>query len=162
MFHFSHAKKKLSTDELKNNLIKILEFFQRDNNKTSNKDTELSTSTEDKEKRMEAVKRKYAFQGTSPTKKRKVIKDQFPGDSIVGKRISLKFKSIGSKRHHFYKGVVVRKSTNADLEEYMEDDDTQYVDKFDFYTVNFDPPHESDFYCYPLEKEWEDDCLNLI
>ena len=44
----------------------------------------------------------------------------------MGKRISLKFKSIGSKPHHFYKGVVVRKSTNADLEEYMEDDDTQY------------------------------------
>ena len=153
LFHLSHDKKNFTTEELKNNLIKILEFYQRDK-ETASKDNGPSTSNDvNKEERINNLKKKYTFNGTSPTKKRRV-KDPFPGDDIVGKRISLKFKNTGATRHHFYKGIVMRSSSNADLEEYMEEDDEQYVGKMGFYTVRFDPPHDSELFCYPLENEW--------
>ena len=162
LFHFSHGKTQLSLEELQNNLQEIIKYYEKDNVEEAGTSTTCSQVDDKtlKEEKLNALKRKYTFCGVSPTKQRK--RDDFPGEELLNKRISLKFKTSSGKRHHFYKGVVLRKSTYADLEEFMEEEDRNFVGKFDFYTVQFDPPHDDALYTYPLEKEWLADCLNII
>ena len=57
---------------------------------------------------------------------------------------------------------MIREATKEDLEEYVEKEDKKLVSQFQFYTIAYDPPYNQDLYCYPLEKEWSDGCLELM
>ena len=162
LFHMSHEKKPLTTEQLVSNLAKILEYFSKEEDEVEAHDVAgLSVlATSEKDAKREELKRKFSFTGASPTKRKK--RSPFPGDVLIEKRISVKFMTAGGKRHRFYKDYVLRKSTNEDLHEYLEEDDQQYGGKMDFYTIRFDPPEDDPLCCFPLEKEWNDDCLNLI
>ena len=160
LFHMTHDKKALTTEQLVSNLAKILQYFANPTDEDCANEPGPSVTDTEKDARRDELKRKFTFTGTSPTKRKK--KNPFPGDDMVGKRISVKFMTSGGKRHRFYKGYVLRKSTNTDLHEYLEDDDQQYMGKMDFYTIRFDPPEDDPLCCFPLEKEWNEDCLNLI
>ena len=161
LFFFTKNKESLSLNQLVENLQKVLHFYADETDPGNENIASSSTARQDRESRMDALKRKLLKNSNeSPSKKQKLA--PFPGDDIIQKRIRHKYLSKGGKRHCYYKGTVLRKSTNNEKEEYMDPEDECHIGVLDFYTVQYDAPHDNDLYTLPLEKDWNDGCIHLI
>ena len=155
LFYLTKAGKKLSIDDLAANLKKVIHQVME----TQDIEPQPGTSQHcDKEKLRDELKQKYLAK-MSPTKRRR--KGPFPSDRIIQRRILHTFLEPGSDQMVEYKGLVIREATEDDLEQLVERQDKKLIQQYKFYTLAYDPPYE-DMYCYPLEKEWEDGCLELI
>ena len=160
LFFKSKAGKPLSSSDLCNNLKEIIRVVnlapisQSEDAESGRSVTFPDSDTLQEERK--ALREKLLSKVTG--RKRK---EPFPETAIVHKRIKHKFLPEGGKRLVTYHGRVLRKSTQQDIEDLMESSDQEYLDKgYTFYTLMYD--NDEDLYTYPLEKEWEDNCLELI
>lgn len=81
LFHLSHQKKVLTTDQLVYNLSKILQLYQSENDQNQQIMQEPTSTSESKRERMDELKRKYTYVNKSPVKRKR--QNPFPGQEII-------------------------------------------------------------------------------
>ena len=162
LFHQQTKGKKLSVENLQKNLVKVL--HHRDTlSSTSPIIDHMQQNTQDnKTEQLHQLKRKYLDIATNNAEKAKYSKRKksaaFPSEIIIGKRIRHLWKLNG--KEIWCKGRVLRKSTEEDMDN-VDDEDEKHIGLETFYTVRYDM-WKSHNYVYPLQKEWEDGCVQLL
>lgn len=116
----------------------------------------------DKAEKLHCLKRIYLEKAADNAEKakhskcRKKDNKSFPSD-IIGQRIRHLWTLNG--KDIWCKGTVLRESNRDDLAS-VDAEDEQYIGQVTFYTVRY--MWKTQEYAYPLEKEWEDGCVQLI
>ena len=156
LFYKTKAGTNLTNEQLQDNLQVIISQLCKQNKEVDPHSENDPSSSSDKELCRKQLRIKIMSK-LKPIKR----KLQFPEDRIVKKRIRHKFLPVGGKKLISYTGTVLRKSSETDLEELMEEVDRELLDQgYTFYTVVYDK--DEHLYTYPLQKEWEDNCLDKL
>ncbi|KAJ8027738.1 hypothetical protein HOLleu_29778 [Holothuria leucospilota] len=167
LFHQQNKGEKLSVKNLKNNLLKIIAYRQ-DLPAATSESTSTSEATpahldhSPKQAQFYNLKRKYLDKAVqnqhdhSGQQERK--KRRFPSSDLSGQRIRHLWVIDG--KDTWCKGTILRPSTHDDMVN-MDEEDDGFVGHENFYTIKYDLWKNQE-YVYPLQKEWEEGCVEFL
>ena len=111
------------------------------------------------------LKRKFQHDANDERERmgKKKRKSCFPGDEIVGQRIKHKFEvttRAGKTRNEWYKGTVIRKACEDEIE-MASPEDKIYIERgLTLYVVDYDK--ETDLESHALEADWNNGDMLII
>ncbi|XP_072040335.1 uncharacterized protein [Amphiura filiformis] len=160
LFYLTNKGKHLTAEQLENNLKNIiLQVMTTVESLEEQPGSSNSSETPGNKDQQKSELKRRLLAKLSPTKRRR--KGPFPSDRIIGKRIRHMFIDSEGGGMLECKALVLRKATEEDIDELVEQDDRKHIGVYTFYTIMYEPPHE-EMLCYPLEKEWDEGTLDLM